>query len=56
MPKENLNEIKNETVNEKYKCMVCTNTWTKEQLINGTCGDAFCGANVEKVPGVYKKE
>jgi hypothetical protein len=33
----------------KYKCMVCDNVWEGSQLLRGTCGNAFCGANVDKI-------
>ena len=40
----------------KYKLFL-KNIWKKEQLVNGRCGDAFCGGSVVKVeePPTYEK-
>lgn len=43
-----------------YQCVVCETFWDKTQLLGEsghmTCGDALCGANVEKVSDLSKKD
>ena len=34
---------------KKYRCRACQTLWTKEQLINGVCGDAACQGSVDLV-------
>jgi hypothetical protein len=43
---EDLRAVERAKAAKPYRCLVCGLCWTKEELIDERCGDAFCGANV----------